>query len=68
MFEDSIGLSENDYTFESDFRKDLGLDSLDLVDFIMNVEKEFNLSIPDNIVADLNNLEDLNKYVNGHIK
>lgn len=37
----------NDVTEEMDSEKDLGWDSLDQVEFIMEVEREFNICIPD---------------------
>ena len=38
---------ENDIKDESQFNYDLGFDSLDAVDLIIDTEREFNISIPD---------------------
>ena len=38
---------ENDIKEESQFNYDLGFDSLDAVDLIIDTEREFNISIPD---------------------
>lgn len=44
---DKLGVDEKEITPEASFVKDLGADSLDTVELIMEFEKEFNVSIPD---------------------
>ncbi len=44
---DKLGVDENEITTESSFTNDLGADSLDTVELIMEFEKEFNIAIPD---------------------
>ncbi len=44
---DKLGVDENEVTLEASFTNDLGADSLDTVELIMEFEKEFNISIPD---------------------
>ncbi len=44
---DKLGVDESEVTTEASFTQDLGADSLDTVELIMEFEKEFNLSIPD---------------------
>jgi acyl carrier protein len=44
---DKLGVDENEITNESSFTNDLGADSLDTVELIMEFEKEFNIAIPD---------------------
>lgn len=44
------------------------LDSLDKLDLIMSIEKEFNLAIADSEINKLNNLNKLQTYVINHIK
>ncbi len=44
---DKLGVEESEVTNEASFTNDLGADSLDTVELIMEFEKEFNLSIPD---------------------
>ena len=44
---DKLGVDESDVTPEASFTNDLGADSLDTVELIMEFEKEFDLSIPD---------------------
>lgn len=40
-------VTATEITEESSFNKDLGLDSLDVVEVVMEVEHEFNIQIPD---------------------
>ena len=44
---DKLGVDESEVTPEASFNNDLGADSLDVVELIMEFEKEFNISIPD---------------------
>lgn len=44
---DKLGVEESEVTTEASFTNDLGADSLDTVELIMELEKEFDLSIPD---------------------
>jgi acyl carrier protein len=44
---DKLGVNESEVTAEASFTNDLGADSLDTVELIMEFEKEFNISIPD---------------------
>jgi acyl carrier protein len=44
---DKLGVEETEVTPEASFTNDLGADSLDTVELIMEFEKEFGLSIPD---------------------
>ncbi len=44
---DKLGVDESEVTIEASFTNDLGADSLDTVELIMEFEKEFNISIPD---------------------
>ena len=53
---DKLGVDENEVVPEASFTNDLGADSLDTVELIMEFEKEFDIQIPDdqaeNIVSD----------------
>ncbi|NJC27236.1 acyl carrier protein [Neolewinella antarctica] len=44
---DKLGVDEAEVTSEASFTNDLGADSLDTVELIMEFEKEFDISIPD---------------------
>jgi acyl carrier protein len=45
---DRLGVDESEVTPEASFINDLGADSLDTVELIMEFEKEFHVAIPDN--------------------
>ncbi len=44
---EKLGVDESDITLEASFANDLGADSLDTVELIMEFEKEFDVTIPD---------------------
>ena len=44
---DKLGVDEAEVTSEASFTNDLGADSLDTVELIMEFEKEFDIQIPD---------------------
>ena len=44
---DKLGVDDSEVTSEASFTNDLGADSLDTVELIMEFEKEFDISIPD---------------------
>tara|TARA_B100000902_G_scaffold137093_1_gene135307 strand:- start:4818 stop:5051 length:234 start_codon:yes stop_codon:yes gene_type:complete len=44
---DKLGVDENEVTNDASFTNDLGADSLDTVELIMELEKEFDIQIPD---------------------
>lgn len=65
---DKLGVDESEVTRESSFTNDLGADSLDTVELIMEFEKEFNLAIPDDQAETIVTVGDAIKYVEENIK
>lgn len=61
IFKDSGYIS--DEFNETTTLNDMGLDSLDTVELIMEVEKEFNISIPDNVTDSFYCIKDIAGYV-----
>jgi len=49
---DKLGVEENEVTYESSFGNDLGADSLDGIELVMEIEKEFGIFIPDEFIFD----------------
>lgn len=47
MIVDRMGVDKDTINMESRFKEDLGADSLDVVEFIMELEDEFSVEIPD---------------------
>ena len=54
---DKLGVDENEVTPEASFTNDLGADSLDTVELIMELEKEFDLTIPDEEAEKIDTVE-----------
>jgi len=63
---DKLGVEESEVTNEASFTNDLGADSLDTVELIMEFEKEFNLSIPDEEAEKIESVGDAVTYIEGH--
>lgn len=60
---DKLGVDENEVTSEASFTNDLGADSLDTVELIMEFEKEFNIAIPDDQAEKIATVGDAIKYI-----
>ena len=60
---DKLGVEESEVTTEASFTNDLGADSLDTVELIMEFEKEFNLSIPDEEAEKIETVGDAVTYI-----
>ena len=65
---DKLGVEENQVTPEASFTGDLGADSLDTVELIMELEKEFNLSIPDDQAEKIATVGDAIAYIENATK
>jgi acyl carrier protein len=65
---DKLGVDESEVTPEASFTNDLGADSLDTVELIMEFEKEFNISIPDDQAENIGTVGDAITYIEGNIK
>ena len=53
----------NALTEETDIAKDLGADSLDVVEMIMSIENEYGIVITDESISDLKTVGDVTKFV-----
>ncbi len=60
---EKLGINEADITPEASFTNDLGADSLDIVELIMDLEKEFDLTIPDEDAEKIATVGDAIRYV-----
>ena len=60
---EKLGVDEADITREASFTNDLGADSLDTVELIMEFEKEFDLTIPDEDAEKIGTVGDAVDYV-----
>lgn len=60
---DKLGVDESEVTLESSFTNDLGADSLDTVELIMEFEKEFSIAIPDDQAENIATVGDAVNYI-----
>ncbi len=65
---DKLGVEETEVTPEASFTNDLGADSLDTVELIMEFEKEFNISIPDEQAEKITKVSEAITYLEEHVK
>ena len=65
---DKLGVDESEVTPEASFTNDLGADSLDTVELIMEFEKEFNIGIPDDAAENIATVGDAIKYIDENVK
>ena len=65
---DKLGVDETEVTPEATFTNDLGADSLDTVELIMELEKEFNITIPDDQAEKITTVGDAISYVEANAK
>ncbi len=61
---EQMGVSQEKVTESTSFTNDLGADSLDTVELIMEFESEFDLSIPDEAAEKIQTVGDAIKYIN----
>ena len=60
---EKLGVEEDDITDDASFTNDLGADSLDTVELIMEFEKEFDITIPDEDAEKIATVGDAVSYV-----
>jgi acyl carrier protein len=60
---EKLGVESSEVTNEASFTNDLGADSLDTVELIMEFEKEFNIAIPDDQAEKIGTVGDAIKYI-----
>jgi acyl carrier protein len=65
---DKLGVDEKEVTPEASFTNDLGADSLDTVELIMEFEKEFNIAIPDDQAEKISTVGDAISYIENNNK
>ena len=65
---DKLGVSEDEVNNEANFTNDLGADSLDTVELIMEFEKEFNIAIPDDQAEKIQTVGDAISFIEGNTK
>ncbi len=64
IIEKELGVEREKLTPDASFIEDLGADSLDIVELVMEFEKEFNIDIPDEDAEKLRTVGDAMLYLN----
>ena len=65
---DKLGVDESEVTPEASFTNDLGADSLDTVELIMEFEKEFDIAIPDDQAEKISTVGEAIGYIEDNTK
>ena len=64
---DKLGVDENEVVNDASFTNDLGADSLDTVEIIMDFEEEFDVEIPDDDAEKLTTVQSALDYINSKL-
>ena len=67
IIEKELGVEREKLTNEASFMQDLRADSLDIVELVMEFEKEFNIDIPDEDAEKLRTVGDAIQYLNSKV-
>ena len=65
---DKLGVEESEVVATASFTNDMGADSLDTVELIMEFEKEFGISIPDDQAEKIQTVGDAISYIEANAK
>jgi len=68
IISDQLGIDVKEITMDSSFVDDLGADSLDIVEFIMALEAEFDIEIPDEEAEKITIVGDVVEYIKAHVE
>jgi acyl carrier protein len=64
---DRLGVEESQVKLEASFKDDLGADSLDVVELVMELEDEFDMEISDDDAATIATVGDAVNYIQGKL-
>ena len=65
---EQLGVSEEEVTPEASFIEDLGADSLDIVELVMELEEEFDIQIPDDQAEKIKTVGQAVEYIKSEVK
>ena len=69
MIAEQFAVDENDIRMETSFEDDLGADSVDLVELVMELEEEFDIGeIPEEELTQMKTVGDVVRYVSKNVK
>lgn len=64
---EQIGIAAEDIYMSSDFKEDLGIDSLDIFEIIMELEEQYSMEIPTEDLENMKKVADLAEYINSRL-
>lgn len=67
LIADSLGVNLTEVVPDASFIDDLGADSLDIVELVMAIEKEFAIEIPDEDAEKISTVRDAIDYINNKV-
>lgn len=66
IFMEVLDLSDGEISMQSNIKEDLSIDSLDLVEVVLDIEREFDIDLPEDLIADIETVEDIVDYIIEH--
>lgn len=63
---EQLSVDENEIELTSNFKEDLGADSLDLFELVMALEEEYDVEIPAEELENIATVEDVMEYLKAH--
>ena len=63
---EQLNVDENEVELSSNFKEDLGADSLDLFELVMALEEEYDVEIPSEELENIATVEDVIEYLKAH--
>ncbi len=67
IISEQLGAEKDQMTMETSFINDLGADSLDTVELVMELEQRFDMEIPDEEAEKIQTVGDVIKYIKEHV-
>ena len=67
LIHESLGVKKDDVVASASFIDDLNADSLDIVELVMTIEKEFDIEIPDDEAEKIRTVQDAVDYIVAHV-
>jgi acyl carrier protein len=67
IISEQLGVEKNQITMETSFINDLGADSLDQVELVMEFEQKFDMEIPDEQAEKIQTVGDAVRYIKEHL-
>lgn len=65
---EQLSVDEDSITMETDLIDDLKADSLDVVELVMEIEQQFNIEIPDEILKEVKTIKDIVNFIDNNSK